>query len=79
MAARRSSLGHSDLAARPGPLELDRAPRAFVAWSRSLEVVQHVLRAVGRPDRQPAVVGVFERSTPADGDEPRVADVVHDH
>src|SRR5215472_7515568 len=42
MAGRRASLGHGDLAARPGPPEFDRATRAVVAWAGPLEVVQHV-------------------------------------
>ena len=74
-----SQKSKTDLAPRPGPPEFDCAPRAVIAWAHALEVLQHVLRAVRRPDRQPAVVGVLERPASADGDEPRVPVLAQDH
>ena len=51
---------HRDLTARPGARELDRAARTFVAWARSLEMVEHMLRACGRPLGEAVVVGVIQ-------------------
>jgi len=49
MAGRRASLGHGDLAARPGPPEFDRATWPRVLRLSRLEEVKDVLRARCRP------------------------------
>src|SRR5690606_31075208 len=47
--------------------------------ARSLEVVQHVRSAVGRPAREEAMVGIGKRSAPTNGHEPRIALLAEDH
>ena len=79
VAGRRTGLGHLDRAARPCPAELDRPPRAFVARTRPLEMLQHVLRAQGGPQRQELVIRIGQGSTPADRHETRVALLRKDH
>jgi hypothetical protein len=49
MAGRRASLGHGDLAARPGPPEFERATWPRVLTLSRLEEVKDVLRARRRP------------------------------
>src|SRR5438132_8004929 len=49
MAGRRASLGHGDLAARPGPPEFDRTTRPRILRLSRLEEVKDVLRAQCRP------------------------------
>src|SRR2546430_10252857 len=49
MAGRRASLGHGDLAARPGPPEFNRATWPRVLRLSRLEEVKDVLRARCRP------------------------------
>ena len=46
---------------------------------RSLEQGQHVLGAFGRPERQPMMIGVLERTAAPYGDEPGVAFLGQDH
>jgi hypothetical protein len=41
-------------------------------------VVEDVVGAVGRPDRQTVMVGVGQRPATPDGDEPRVANLAQD-
>ena len=79
MAGRRAGIGPRDLAARPGASQLDRASRTVVVRPRLLEVVEHVLRAVGRPDREKAVIVVLEAAAATHGDEPRIPDLREDH
>jgi hypothetical protein len=79
MAGRRASLGPPDLAPRPGPPKLDRAPRTVVLGSGLLEVVEYVLRTVGRPDRESVVIVVLERPSATDGDQARIPDLGKDH
>jgi hypothetical protein len=56
MSGRGASLGHRDLASSPGPPELDRTTRAVVLWAYPLEVVQHVLGTLGRPQGEKPVI-----------------------
>lgn len=58
MTRRRARRGHADLTPRPGAAEVDRLPRTVVARPRQREVLQDVLRAVGRPEREKAVIVV---------------------
>ena len=52
MAARSAGLGPRDLTSRPCTPEVDPLTWPVVLRSHHLEVVQHVLRAVSRPDRE---------------------------
>ena len=79
MAGGGAGLCPRDLAPRPGPPKVDGPPRTVVIRPRLLEVVQHVLRAVGRPQREKVVVFVLEGAAAADGDEPRITDLGEDH
>ena len=79
VAGRRACLCPRDLTTRPGTPQLDRASRPAVIRPRLLEVVQHVLRAVGRPGREQAVLPVIEAATTAHGDEPGIANLGKDH
>jgi hypothetical protein len=79
MACCRAGLGPRDLASRPGAPELDRASWTVVARPGVLEMVQDVLRTVGRPDREEPVVVVPECSAATHGDEPPIADFGEDH
>jgi hypothetical protein len=42
-------------------------------------VVEHVLRAVSRPDREQVMVVVLEAAAATDRDEPRIPDLGEDH
>jgi hypothetical protein len=44
-----------------------------------LEVVQHVLRAVGRPDGETMMIVVLEGSASTHRDEPRIPDLGENH
>ena len=79
MAGRRAGLSPPDLTPRPGTREVDRPTRTLVPRPCLLEVMQHVLRAVSRPDRQKAVIIVLEAAAATYGDEPRVPDLGEDH
>ena len=52
VAGRGAGLRHRDLTPRPGAPQVDRPSRTVVPRPRLFEVVQHVLRAVGRPSRE---------------------------
>jgi hypothetical protein len=79
MAGRHAGLCPRDLTSRPGTPEVDRLTWTVVARPCLLEVVQHVLRAVGRPDRQKAVIVVLEAAAATPGDEPRIPDLGENH
>jgi hypothetical protein len=79
MAGRRASLGHRDLATRPCATEIDGVSRTVVIGLGLLEVVEHVLRAVGRPDREEVMILVLEAPAATDGDEPGIPDLREDH
>jgi hypothetical protein len=78
MAGRNAGLCPLDLTPRPGTPEVDRPTWTVVLRPRPLEVVQHVLCAVSRPDRQKAVIVVLEASAPTHGDEPRIPNLGED-
>ncbi len=71
----RASLGHRDLTPRPSAPQLDRLARTVVPGSRLLEEVQHVLRTIGRPHCEKAMIGVLEGAATTHGDEPGVPDL----
>ncbi len=79
MAGRRAGLPPRDLAPRPGTPEVDRPSWPVVLRPCLLEVVEHVLRAVGRPHRQQAMIVVLEAAAATHGDEPRIPDLGEDH
>jgi hypothetical protein len=54
----RAGLRHRDLTPRPSARQSDRAARPVVTGSRVLEVVQHMLGTIGRPDREAVMIGV---------------------
>jgi hypothetical protein len=62
----------SKIPTSPSTRRFDRAARPVVAGARVLEEVQHVLGAIGRPDREAVMVGVLQGAAPAHGHEPRV-------
>jgi hypothetical protein len=79
MAGRRAGLCPLDLTPRPGTPEVDCPTWTVVIRPCLLEVVQHVLGAVSRPDRQKAVIVVLEAAAATHGDEPRIPDLGEDH
>lgn len=79
MTGRRASLGHPDLAARPGAPELDRSTRAVVPRARPLEMVQHVLRTERRPEGEKLVIAIAEGPPATDRHETGVAVLGEDH
>src|SRR6266571_4302210 len=79
MATRRASLGHFDLAARPGAGLLNRLTRSRVLRPTRLEPVEDVLRARCRPQGEELVIRIGEGPTAADGHETRVAVFREDH
>jgi hypothetical protein len=79
MAGRRAGLSPRDLTPRPGTPEVDRPTWTVIIRPCLLEVVQHVLRAVSRPDRQKAVIVVSEAAAATHRDEPRISDLGKDH
>src|SRR5438093_5715803 len=79
MAGRSAGLCPRDLTPRPGTPEVDRMTWTVVLRPRLLEVVEHVLRAVSRPDPQKAVIVVLEAAAATHGDEPRIPDLGENH
>jgi hypothetical protein len=79
VAARRTSLGHLDLATHPSARMLDRLTRSWVLWLSRLETVKNVLRARCRPKSEEMVIRVGEGPTAADRHEARVSDLREDH
>ena len=79
LAAGGARLHHRDLAAHPGARLLDRVPRSAIVKTNRLEEVEHVLGAGRSPERQEAVVGIFQCAATPDRDEARVADLWEDH
>src|SRR6266566_5293274 len=79
MAGRRASLGHGDLAARPGPHEFDRATWPRVLRLSRLEEVKDVLGARCRPQGEKVVIRIGQGPTAADRHETRVAVFREDH
>jgi hypothetical protein len=54
----RAGLRHRDLTPPPGTRQFDRAARPVVIGVRELEVVQHMLGAIGRPESEAVMIGV---------------------
>jgi hypothetical protein len=54
-----AGLRHRDLTPRPSTRQFGRAARPVVTGARVLEVVQHMLGTIGRPDREAVMVGVL--------------------
>jgi len=79
MACCRTCLRHRDLTPRPGTPQADRQSRTVVPRPSFLEVVQDMLRAVGRPHREEAVIVVPEAAAATQGDEPGIPDLGEDH
>src|SRR6266513_507917 len=79
MATRRASVGHFDLAARPGAGLLNRPTRSLVLRPSRLEPVEDVLRARRRPQGEELVIRIGEGPTAADRHEARVSDLREDH
>ena len=79
MAGGRAGLSPRDLAPRPGAPEVDCPTWSRVLGPCLLEVVQHVLRAVSRPDCKKAVIVVLEAAAATHGDEPPIPDFGEDH
>jgi hypothetical protein len=72
-------LGHAHLAAHPRTYLLDRPTRAVVGRPHLLEEGQDVLRTIGGPLSEKAVIGILESAAAANGDESRVALLRKDH
>src|SRR4029078_2346409 len=79
MAGCGAGLPPRDHTPRPGTPEVDRAAWAVVLRSGPLGMVQHVLRAVRRPDREQTMIVVLEGPAATDRDEPRIPDLGEDH
>ena len=79
MACRSAGHRPRDLTACPRTTEVDRPTRAVVPRPRVLEVVQDVLGAVSRPDRELTMIVVLEDAAATHGDEPWIPDLGKDH
>src|SRR6266542_2808702 len=79
MAGRRAGLAPRDLTPRPGTPQIDRPTWAVVPRPCLLEVMQHMLRAVGRPHREEVVIVVLEAAAATQRDEPGIPDLGEDH
>lgn len=79
MAGRNPGLRPRDRTAHPGTPEVDRAPRTVVVRTCLLEVVQHVLGTLGRPQCKETMIGVLERPAATHRDEPRIPNPGEDH
>ncbi len=79
VAGRRAGLCPFDLTPRPRSPKVDRPTWTVVRRPCPLEVVQHVLRAVSRPQREKTVIVVLESPAATHGDEPRIPDLGEDH
>ena len=79
MATRRASLGHRDLATRPGAGLLDGLTRSRVVRPNQFEPVEDVLGARCRPQGEEMVIRIGESSTAADCHETRVTVFGEDH
>jgi len=75
MAGCCSGLCPRDVTPRPGTCQVDRPTRTVVSRTRLLEVMQHMRRAVGRPDGEKAVIVVLETAAATHRDEPGIADL----
>jgi hypothetical protein len=73
MATRRASLGHRDLAMRPGACLLDGLTRSRILRLSRLEEVKDVLRARCRPQGKKLVIRIDKSPTATDRHEARVA------
>ncbi len=72
MAACCARLSHRNLTARPSASQFDGATRPVVMGLHVLEEVQHMLGAIGRPDRQQVMIGVLESAAATHRDEPGI-------
>ena len=79
MTARRASLGHRDLATRPGAGLLNRPTWSWVVRLSRLEEIKDMLRARRRPQSEELVIRIGEGSTTANRHETRVAVFRQDH
>jgi hypothetical protein len=79
MAGSSAGLCPRDLIPRPGTPEVDRPTWTVVLRPGLLEVVQHVLRAGSRPQRQKTMIVVSKGPAATHGDEPRIPDLGKDH
>jgi hypothetical protein len=79
MGGRRARLPPWDFTARPGATQVDRPARTVVLRPGVLEMMQHMLRAVGRPHREEVVIVVAEGPAATHGDEPGIPDLGEDH
>jgi hypothetical protein len=79
MAARHASLGHLDLATRPGACTLDRLTGSWVLRLSRLEEVKDMFRARCRPKSEEMVIRISQSPTAADRHEARVPDLRQDH
>jgi hypothetical protein len=55
----RAGLRHRKLTPGPGTRQSDRAARPVVSGPHLLEVEQHVLGTIGRPEREAVMIGVL--------------------
>ena len=74
-----ASVHHPHAAAGPGAGCLGGVPWTGVRGMVLLEEVQHMLRALGSPQREEAVIFIGEHSATADGDQAGIADLGEDH
>src|SRR5262249_19242610 len=79
MAARRASLHHRDLTARPGASVLDRCTWSWVLRLNRLEQVKDVLGARRCPNSEEAMIRIGEGPTATKRDEARVPNLREDH
>ena len=79
VAAGRASLPPGGLTPCPSPPKVDRPSWAIVRRPRLLKAMEHVLGAVGRPQREEVMIIVLEGPAATHGDEPRIPDFGEDH
>ncbi|HEX5850788.1 MAG TPA: hypothetical protein VFY59_16450, partial [Rubrobacter sp.] len=74
-----AGLRHRDLTPRPGACQFDGVAWPVVSGMRLLEMVQHMLGAIGRPERETVMIYIPQGAAPTHGHEPRVSLLTEDH
>jgi hypothetical protein len=69
----RARLSHRNLTSRPRASQFDGSTRPVIIGLHFLEVVQHMLCAIGRPYRKQAMIGVLQGAAATHSDKPGVS------
>lgn len=79
MTAEGTSVHHPRLTGGPSPSGSNGVAGTLIIGTDGLEDRQDVFCAVGRPQREKAVVSIGQRTASAKGDHPRISDFGKDH